>query len=440
LKRKLITKLLEWKEANSKEPLLLLGARGVGKTYLAYDFAKTFYTGLVYINFERETSLYDLICKNSNEIDDFLNEKFHLTENSNEILVILDEIHACPDIKLLVNILTKSNANSEYIRNISILCISSHFDDFYCKDEFFHKVILYPLDFEEFLISIGKEWYIEVITFHYNSNKKIPDIVHQELLSLFDLYLQVGGMPLAVNEYINTETIINVPEQHEILVNSFLTNVNKTNSESETLKINQVFSVLDKQLSKENKKFQYTLIRKGATGAMYSDALHYLNSSFYGIRCNKIDDESIYYTALNKDDLSFLRNQFYEDGDNKGIFKQYILDVGILNSSMRPNDDLSFESVRKGIFENYIALCLKTNGYPLYFWESNSQAKIDFLITKNEQLIPIEVRVNDNTRSKNISVFKAKHEIVTESIKFSTKNFEYSKNVKYVPIYAAFCI
>lgn len=437
MKRKLITKLLEWKESNTKKPLLLLGALGVGKTFLAYDFAKTFFTESIYINIEREPDFFSLVNEGSDKMDDVLKEHYHVTDDSGDVLIILDEVHSCPNIKLILNELS----NSKF--SLSILILSSIWDETIYSCDYFKKLFLYPLDFEEFLVAVGKEWYIEVITFHYNSNKKIPDIVHQELLALFELYLQIGGMPQAVNEYINMESTINVPEQHKILTYSYLTHVNKSNSDSNALKINQVFDVLDKQLMKENKKFQYTLIRKGATGAMYSDALHYINNSFYGIRCKKLEDNLIHQYNLKNDESnneSAIENHFSYEDDNKAIFKQYILDIGMLNSSMKTQNDHTSDNARKGLLENYIALCLLAKGYPLYFWESSSQAKIDFIISKDNHLIPIEIKINENTRSKNISVFKTKYETVEDAIKISTKNFEYSKNIKYVPIYASFCI
>jgi uncharacterized protein len=442
LKRKLINKLLDWKELSYRKPILLTGGRGVGKTYLVYDFAKSFYTESIYINFEREPFLYDFLFKNDpSEIEDVLKDYFHLSDSTDPILIILDEISKCPDIKFILNLLLNYNTLNH------IIAISSSLPSGLESESMFHQLELYPLDFEEFLIATGNEWYIEVITVHYKTDTKIPDIVHQELLTLFELYIQIGGMPLAVNEYNNTGSVLNISEQHRILLNSYLTEVYTDNIEGDFLKISQAFNTIDKQLIKENRKFQYKLIRKGATQALYSDALKYIKNTGYGVCCYKLADEQVY-------ELDELVDRLYSS-NHKSLFtkqpnilkdythlnfKLFMLDIGLLYSTLKTQYAVIKDQYRRGLIENYVAQCLTANGYPLYFWESDSQAKIDFIISKDKQIVPIEVRTNDNTRSRNVSIFRAKFQSVTDSIKISTRNFEYINHVKYVPIYAVFCI
>jgi len=427
LKRKLINKLLDWKESSQKRPILLTGARGVGKTYLSYDFAKAFYTESIYINFEREPYVYDLFSTNDcSSIGVVLEEYFHLSSSSEPILLILDEITFCPNMNKVIKMVSDSPIAYH------IITISSTLKDIDGLDDFFMHLQLFPLDFEEFLIATGYDWYIEVIKAHYESNKKLPDIVHKELLTFLEDYLQVGGMPLAVNEFISTGTKYNVSEQHRILTNSYLSDVTQHNIDGDALKINQVFTSIDKQLMKENRKFQYTLIRKGATQAVYADALTYLQDTFYSICCYKIGDESLEKLT---DVVTMQQVKDFCLG-----FKLYMPDVGMLNSTIRTQHAVMIEQIKKGILENYVAQCLSSNGYSIYFWESSSQAKIDFIINKEQHIIPIELRTNDITRSKNISVFKTKCNLMTDSIKISTKNFDYLNHVKYVPIYAVFCI
>jgi uncharacterized protein len=455
LKRKLINQLLRWKESSCLKPLLLTGAKGVGKTYLAYDFAKSFYDQLVYINFERNPQINEVIIKlidnkmssiddkangyNKDGIQEILETYFHIKEVSGPILVILDEISFCPDFKRFIKELLKTELFHSIIAISSIWGSDSDTDE----KELFAPITLYPLDFEEFLVATGIEWYIEVIREHFESNKNIPDIVHKELLSIFELYIQVGGMPLAINEYIGTNEILNIPEQHQILTSSYLSIASRLNVDGEFLKIKQIINSVDKQLLKDNKKFQYTLMRKGATYGLYADAMEFIKNSYFSLSSIKLQDELI-------DDFQQLPEELSEDRRReKGLtddtsrnhgFKLYMLDVGILNSLLKEQGFKEDKAVRKALFENYTAESLLTNGYTLYFWESNSQAKIDFVIHKNNNLVPIEVRINDNTRSKNVSVFRSKFGSNTESIKISTRNFECSNQVKYVPIYAVFCI
>lgn len=432
MKRKLINNLLEWKENYEVKPLLLIGARGAGKTYLANDFAKGFYAKSIYINLERvpeHRNLFDsedvsIWIQNLLMLSETYPYPLELSENDKEpILFIIDEITFYPF--LLDKLKTLVNANPPF----QILCITSFRNKLYESDDFFYVLQLFPLNFEEFLIATGNEWYAEAIRTHYATNKKLPDIVHRELLNLFEDYIQIGGMPSAVNEFINTEGKYNVSEQHRILADAYLGDAKRCNDEGESLKISQIYNIIDKQLMKENRKFQYTLIRKGATHAMYFNAIQYITNTFYGIRCNKLTEESLECTS-----------EINVDSSNLSQYKLYMSDVGMLCSSMKQVTDKHPDQIRKGLLENYVAQTLYANGHHLNYWESNSQAKIDFIIYQNDYILPIEVKTGNLTRSKNLSVFKIKCNNIKYAIKISTRNFEFSGDIKYVPIYAVFCI
>ena len=434
MKRKLITKLLEWKESSDSRPILLTGARSVGKTYLVYDFARSFYTEYIYINVETDPFLYGLLLQhNPSQIEAGLKDYFHLSGSSGPILLILDEITVQPDLTRILKLLASCNIRFQ------IIIISSHSVVSLPNDKDFYQLCLFPLDFEEFLVATGNEWYIEVITVHFKNNSKIPEIVHQELLTLFDLYLGIGGMPLAINEFLGTNSVYNVSEQHRILVNSFISDTYNRNMEGDFLKINQVFNTIGRQLMKENRKFQYKLIRKGATQAQYSDALWYIQNSGYGMCCYKLPEESE-KLPFSPAFLSELLTEVQNNETGRISFKLYMFDTGILSSVLKTSHGLLDDQNRKGLLENYVAQSLASRGYPLLFWESGSQAKIDFIISKDNKLLPIEVRTTDNTRSRNVSIFRMQFPDITESIKISTRNFEFTNHVKYVPVYAVFCI
>lgn len=432
MKRKLINNLLEWKENYADKPLMLIGARGTGKTYLANDFAKAFYAKTIYINLERVTECHKLFdgedvsiwIQNILMLSETYPYASELSEDEKEpILFIIDEVSFYPSLMDKLKALMKTNPPFQ------IMCITSFRNDLYEKDEFFYVMQLFPLNFEEFLIATGNEWYAEAIRTHYATNKKLPDIVHRELLNFFEDYLQIGGMPSAVNEFISMEGKYNVSEQHRILADSYLWDVKRRNDEGEALKISQVYNIIDKQLIKENRKFQYTLIRKGATHAMYTNAVQYITDTFYGIRCNKLTEEALERTS-----------EIDVDSNNISQYKLYMSDVGMLCSSLKQVANKHPDQERKGLIENYVAQTLYANGYHLNYWESSSQAKIDFILYKEDYILPIEVKTGEITRSKNLSVFKSKCYNIKDAIKISTRNFEYSGDIKYVPIYAVFCI
>lgn len=416
MKRKLLSQLVKWYDEKPNIPLLLQGPKGVGKTRLIFDFIKTYDENKIYINFEQNPMLIDLF-KYADEslVIQKVSEYFHI-DSTFSTIIVLDEINYCTEIfELLSCDLTK-------YPQLKFILISS--SNTLSMDQKIYKKLtrlrLYPLDFEEFLDATGYVWYISVIREHYISNQPIPDILHEELLDLFDEYLMVGGMPLAVNEYIALNSALNISEQHMLITNHYFNSLKNNLTEGEYLKACQLYQTIDQQLSKKNKKFQYNLIRKGATKKIYETAMSTLTDDQFFIKCLKFKPSQL-------DDSS----------------KIYLFDTGLLLTKAKKSmfsTIVENDSVfNRGLLENYIAVELHSKGYPLYYWESNSQAKIDFIINKEGIFLPIEVRETNNTRSKALSIFKTVYP-TEKSIKISPKNFSYHNNIKYLPLYATFCI
>ncbi len=426
MKRNAIKKLITWKEQNFRRPMWITGIKGVGKTYLALDFAKSFYEGNLYVNFETNAAVCNLFQKAAYSVEselsfiELLYRYYEIPlELSGNLLIILDEITFCKEaIEALNHYLATGNC-------VPMLVLSSELIELDYK--YYDSFALYPMEFDEFLAAQGDEWYAEVIKGHYQTNRKIPEIVHKELLAIFEDYLLVGGMPAAVNDYITMESTNNVAEIHQQIYSSILVFAKEKHSESDALKLNQVCSVMVEQLLKENKKFQYRLIRKGATYALYKDVIRYLVMNSLVYKCAKGTYDKTEGITISPEALQF---------------KLYVSDVGILNTLIRKNPlflGMKNDLIEKAILDNYIMQSLIARGYLPNFWESNSQAKIDFLIQNNDGVIPLEIKTNENTRSKSVSIFRAAHEI-PYSIKISNRNYEYSNQVKHLPYYAMFCL
>jgi predicted AAA+ superfamily ATPase len=431
LKRKLIDELIEWKTLNTGKPILLTGAKGVGKTYLAYDFAKAFFEQIFYLNFEREPIASRLFLSSDPEkAKEQLIEyyKLDLELPSDNRILILDEISYCEEVmQVLKSIQLPGIFN--YIIAISSYPIPEEYK------EFIPQLPIYPLEFDEFLRATSNEWYIETVINHFNLNKEIPDIVHKELLALHQLYLQIGGMPSLVNEYLNLSSTVNVAERHNFLIGSYHDYILKDNPDSDALKMNQVFDSLVLQLQKDNKKFQYKLIRKGTTHAMYKDAIRKLTEINYVIKCNRINNEQLLNPTT-----TFKSENWVKDEEANTNFKLYLPDIGMLYTKIAEEQGNSFDhNHKKALLENYVAQSLQAKNYPFAFWESDSMAKIDFLFVKDKELIPIEIHDSDNTRSKSLSVLKQKCDF-PYAIKISSRNFDFSNQIKYVPYYAVFCL
>jgi uncharacterized protein len=446
LKRKVIDELIQWNNLNDNKPILLTGAKGVGKTYLAYDFAKAFFERIHYVNFERDHRASEIFLNNDGTmVINLLLEHFEISAESDSEhgILILDEIRCCNNYSSAIKLLQQSG----HFRKI-ILISSSPISELI--DDDIHRISVYPMEFDEFLRATGYEWYIEVIHHHYETNKKIPEIVHKELLTLHELYLQIGGMPGIINEYLNMNSVINVSEQHNLFLGSYHDYIQRDNADGEALKMTQVLDSIPSQLMKENKKFQYKLIRKGTTHSMYKDAIQRLMDYNYVIRCNKITTEQLQRPL----DISFMDE--LNNPEVNTSFKLYLPDTGMLYSRLAEEETYSLDhqpnntnevSTDKylhtykhiALLENYVAQSLQSHGNTFVFWESDSMAKIDFIVLKDKDLLPIEIHDSENTRSKSISVLKQKCNF-PYAIKISSKNFDYSNQIKYVPYYAVFCI
>jgi predicted AAA+ superfamily ATPase len=430
LKRKVIDELIKWKTLNSGMPILLTGAKGVGKTYLAYDFAKTFFEHIFYLNFERDLGASKLFqTADPKKIEEQLKDHYKLDLDipSENRILILDEISCCKEVMQVLKSMQLPGIFS-YIIAISSNPIPDEYRDH------IPQLPIYPLEFDEFLRATSSEWYIETVIHHFNANKKIPEIVHKELLALHQLYLQIGGMPSMVNEYLSLTSTVNVAERHSFLIGSYHDCILKDNPDSDALKMNQVFDSLVLQLQKDNKKFQYKLIRKGTTHSMYKDAISKLKNNNYVIRCNRISNEQLL------DYVTTFASREWSNEEANTNFKLYLPDIGMLYTKMAEEQGRSFDhNHKKALLENYVAQSLQAKNYPFGFWESDSMAKIDFIVLKGNEIIPIEIYDSDNTRSKSLSVLKQKCDF-PYSIKISSKNFDFSNQIKYVPYYAVFCL
>ncbi|NLL01002.1 MAG: ATP-binding protein [Clostridiales bacterium] len=444
MKRRAIDRLIKWNLTSDVRPVLITGAKGVGKTYLAYDFAKAFFKHILYLNFEQDPLANDLFqAKDPYMISNSLLKHFKLDIDTDERILnpealkdgpgpvedrilILDEISCCPEALIF---LTALQYTGEFRKIIAISSRPMNPDEL----ALYYHIPIFPMQFDEFLVALSKDWYVDTIITHFETNKKIPDIVHKELLAIHKLYLQVGGMPAIINEYLSFNNLYNIAELHSHIMGTHRHYQGHINSDSDALKMSQVLASLPMQLSKSNKKFQYRLIRKGTTHAMYKDAIQKLSDQNYVIPSFKIASEELInlYSAIDDKKLNV---------NDMTSFKLYLSDIGMLHTQLYSSLSLPFnKETTKALLENYIAINLQSKGYPIIFWESDSMAKIDFLLVGDKELIPLEVFCDKNTRSKSTSVLKQKIDF-PYSIKISSKNFDYSNGVKYVPYYAAFCL
>lgn len=285
------------------------------------------------------------------------------------------------------------------------------------------------MDMEEFLLALGEEELVQRIHDCFDSNSPMPAALHEKALERYRQYSVVGGMPECVRLYKETKDYTLVRHVQESILLSYLDDMSKYNNLNEIKKTRLTYQSVTVQLSKKNTRFQYKLIKKGGRAAEFENAIEWLCLSGIVLRVNKVEQ-------IKKP----LEN--YADMDS---FKIYVSDLGLLcaKKDVVPEDVLYSSSelndFKCAMSENYVDTQLVANGYTPYYWESDREAEVDFVIQRQGRLIPIEVKSADNTRAKSLMVYMDTYH-PDYAIKISAKNFAFEDNKKIIPLYAAFCI
>lgn len=429
MKRKFYNILIKWKENNMEKPLMVVGARQIGKTYIIEEFCKNEFKDYIYVNLLKDKSIKNIF---EEEIDFELKvKKFELEINkkiSEKTIIFFDEIQESEQL------ICDLKAFCESEKKYNIVCAGSLLG---VKIKRFHSSFpvgkvkieyMYPMDFEEFLVALGKEMWVEEIKRCFKNLEEIS--IHEKLLELYRIYLCIGGMPEAIKNYIEEKEEILLFDKSIApnLIMQYLADMNKyTKNKSEAIKTEMVYNTIPTILAKENKKFKYTDVKKYESKREVEGALEWLIASNLAYKCSLVNKIEQPIKAFVKEDY----------------FKLYLSDVGLLTSKLEINfSDIMLDKpfmLKGAIAENYVAQVFRTNGISLYYWKSNNMAEIDFLLYNDDGIIPVEVKANDNTKSKSLNVYIEKYN-PKYSIRLSTKNFGYNNKIKSIPLYAAFLI
>ena len=429
MKRKFYNILIKWKENNMEKPLMVVGARQIGKTYIIEEFCKNEFKDYIYVNLLKDKSIKNIF---EEEIDFELKvKKFELEINkkiTEKTIIFFDEIQESEqlicDLKAFCESKIKYNiVCAGSLLGVKIKRFHSSFPVGKVKIEY-----MYPMDFEEFLVALGKEMWVEEIKRCFKNLEEIS--IHEKLLELYRIYLCIGGMPEAIKNYIEEKEEILLFDKSIApnLIMQYLADMNKyTKNKSEAIKTEMVYNTIPTILAKENKKFKYTDVKKYESKREVEGALEWLIASNLAYKCSLVNKIEPPIKAFVKEDY----------------FKLYLSDVGLLTSKLEINfSDIMLDKpfmLKGAIAENYVAQVFRTNGISLYYWKSNNMAEIDFLLYNDDGIIPVEVKANDNTKSKSLNVYIEKYK-PKYSIRLSTKNFGYNNKIKSIPLYAAFLI
>lgn len=434
IKRKMYKYLINWKQKKDKSALIIKGARQVGKSYLVREFGRNEYEGYIEINFLKNP-LYKNIFKGDLSAEEIFKRLSAYIPNLKIIpfktLLFLDEIQVCAEARTAVKFLVE-DGSVDVISSGSLLGLSYLEDDDKNVTEptslpvgYEEQITMYSLDFEEFLWAKGyNDDAIAYLKDFYISNKEVPKELNDKYLELFREFMIVGGMPEVVQTFIDTNNFQEASKIQGKILADYQGDISKHAKGQEKIKVRQCYDSIPKQLAKEYKKFQYSVVEKGKTSKKYGGSIKWLCDSSLVNKCSNVNEAYIPLLAYEMDDQ----------------FKLYLNDTGLLLYLYGPETKLAIlnntlkGNAKGGIYENIISESLLKRGYKLYYYKTqNSSMEIEFVIEKNGEVIPIEVKAgNDSTPSLNSFINKYHPKV---SYKFVNGNVGFLDGKKTLPHY-----
>ena len=430
MERKFVAKLNDWKSNPARKPLVISGARQVGKTYTMLSFGKEQYKNTVYINLEDSQdvqAIFERDLKPARIVRE-LSTQAGQSIFPGDTLIIFDEIQSCERALTSLKYFCENAPEYHIMAAGSLLGVAMNREKYSFPVGKVDMLTMHPLDFEEFLFATDNAPLAALIRESFADFS--PLSLHNTALDLYKTYLVVGGMPQAVLEYVNKRDFDFVVAAQKNINDAYIADMAKYASPQETTKIMAAWASIPAQLSKENRKFQYKVIKSGARAHEYETPLGWL--AFAGIihKCVRITEGKMPLMA-------------YADNDS---FKVYMMDTGLLcskfgiSANVVLNSIPSFDGFKGALAENYICHCLVTNGITPFYWSSPGKAELDFVFQNNQgNIIPLEAKSADNVRSKSLNRFVELYK-PEYALRVSAKNFGYENGIKSVPLYAVFCI
>lgn len=431
MKRKIGSDLKRWKENPKRMPLILNGARQVGKTYILKEFAKECYGNVVYVNLETNTSVNSYFdgdispLKIIQYLETICNERII----PGKTLIILDEIQSCARALLSLKNFCEDAPEYHIVAAGSLLGVAINREKYSFPVGKVDELTMFPLDFEEFLWAYNKEILSNTIRENYSTFSPMPKAIHELAMSCFKEYLIIGGMPAVIKEFVETGSFLTAADTQGKILNEYIADMAKYSDNSTSVKIRGCYNSIPTQLAKENKKFQYKIVQKGATATIFGESIDWLIFAGIVLKCQKIDHGFIPISA-------------YSDFSD---FKLYLGDVGLLTLKSGIPQQMIISAIEPdnvfigAMTENYVAQALHCNSFPLYYWKNNNTAELDFVLQIETDVIPVEVKKGNHTKSISMNMFIKKYNS-PYAIRFSQKNFGFENKIKSIPLYAVFCL
>ena len=431
--RKVFEYLKEWKESKYRKPLVLQGARQVGKTYAVLEFGRKEYDNVAYFNFQTSMALEKTFEEDITPayLIPILSHISGQTITKGRTLIVFDEVQLCERAVTSLKYFCEEAPEYHVIAAGSLLGVAVNREKYAFPVGKVDRCTMHPMDMEEFLLAMNESELVERIRKCYADDTPMPAALHELALWFWRQYLVVGGMPEAVARFVGTHDHIQVRHVLETIQMDYLDDMSKYQDNANAIKKTRLtYGTVAVQLSKKNTRFQYKIIKKGARAAEYENAIEWL--VFSGLISRVYRAEQI---------MKPLEN--YKDIDD---FKIYLSDMGLLaaQKDIRAEDvfymDEELADFKGGMTENYVNTQLVSLGFKPYYWRNEKGTKeIDFIISINGKLIPVEVKSGEHVDSKSLGEY-VRLFAPAYSVRISAKNFGFENDIKSVPLYAVFCI
>jgi uncharacterized protein len=423
MNRALINNLLDWKNSDTRKPLILQGARQVGKTWIMKEFGKQEFKQVVYLNFESSERLKNMFVADFNieRLIDVIEIESNQKIDVQNCLLIFDEIQEAPKGITALKYFYEQAPQYFIIAAGSLLGVSlQHNSSFPVGKVDFLQ--LYPMSFFEFLDNIGEGKLLLAIE---NRKWKIVETFQDKIIELLRLYYFIGGMPEVVLHYLKYKDLVKARSIQQKIILGYENDFAKYAPNNIVPKIRMVWQSIISQLAKENKKFIYGQIKKGARAKDFEDAINWLVQAGLLLKVNRVQKPTMPLSA-------------YVDMD---AFKLFLLDIGLLNALAKVDQQILLEKnnilteYKGALTEQYVCQQLKIKT-ELYYWSAEkATAEVDFLLQHKNEIIPIEVKAEENLKSKSLKVFVEKYKS-TNAIRTSMHNYKAESWLTNIPLYA----
>ena len=430
MRRRIEEQLLIWKNKKDERlPLLLNGARQVGKTYILRKFGEEQFKNAVYINLETDLAVSSYFQDNiePKRLLRYLEATAGQWIIPGETLLILDEIQVCERALTSLKYFCEEVPELHVAAAGSLLGVAVNRRHYSFPVGKVETITLYPFDFEEFLWARGKTMLAAEIRAACKSMEPLPEALHREAIALYREYLVIGGLPACIRAFTERQSFLAVPQIQNEILNNYIADMAKYADNADSVKIRACFDSIPAQLAKDNRKFQYKVVQRGGSSTLFGASIEWLALAGVVMKCQRISQALEPVAAYA--DLT--------------AFKLYMGDVGLLTMKA----GLSQQTVLSGegntflgaVTEIYVAQQLLTRGHPLYYWESKGTAELDFVLQKGREIIGIEVKKGEHVRSRSLSIFADSY-TAAHKVRLSLKNFGEEGTLRSIPLYAAFCL